>query len=135
MAALRTIPGFGPVVIATLLGELGNLAGYAHPQQATRMAGLNMVSDNSGKYQGKPHVAKRGRPQARMMVYQGALVAIAHEGPVRARYREFRARLAPKAALTALACKLLRIAWACFRHQVQYDAARAFSRSPAAAAA
>ncbi|AEJ40296.1 Transposase domain protein [Sulfobacillus acidophilus TPY] len=72
---LKTIPGFGPVVIATLLGELGNLADYAHPQQAVRMAGLNVVSDNSGKHQGKTHLAKRGRPQARYVLYQAALVA------------------------------------------------------------
>ena len=39
VAALRTIPGFDPVVIATLLGELGDIAGYARPQQAIRMAG------------------------------------------------------------------------------------------------
>jgi transposase len=124
--ALRAIPGFGPVIIATLLGELGNLAAYAHPQQAVRMAGLNVVSDNSGKYQGKSHVAKRGRPQARLMLYQAALGAIAHEGPARARYRELRERLAPKAALMALACKLLRVAWACLRHHAPYDAGRAF---------
>jgi hypothetical protein len=61
--ALRAIPGFGPVVIATLLGELGNLADYTHPQQAVRMAGLNGVSDNSDQYQGKTPRAKRGRPQ------------------------------------------------------------------------
>ncbi|WP_020374159.1 transposase [Sulfobacillus thermosulfidooxidans] len=121
--------------MATLLGELGNLADYAHPQQAVRMAGLNVVSDNSGKYQGKTHLAKRGRPQVRQMLYQAALVAIAHDGPARARYRELQEHLAPKAALMALACKLLRIAWACLRHQVHYDAGRAFSRSTAAAAA
>ena len=69
------------------------------------------------------------------MLYQAALVAIAHEGPARARYRELHERLAAKAALMALACKLLRIAWACLRHQVHYDAGRAFSRSTAAAAA
>ena len=133
--ALRMIPGFGPVVTATLLGELGNLADYSHPQQAVRMAGLNVVSDASGKHQGKSHVAKRGRPQVRQVLYQAALVAIAHEGPARARYQELRQRLAPKAALMALACKLLRIAWACLRHQAHYDADRAFSRSTAAAAA
>ncbi|MCY0897536.1 MAG: IS110 family transposase [Firmicutes bacterium] len=132
---LREIPGFGPVIIATLLGELGNLADYAHPQQAVRMAGLNVVSDNSGKYQGQTHLAKRGRPQARQGLYQAAVVAIAHEGPARARYRELRERLAPKAALMALACKLLRIAWACLRHQVRYDARRAFPRSTAVIAA
>ena len=133
--ALRAIPGFGPVVMATLLGELGNLADYTHPQQVVRMAGLNVVSDASGKYQGKTHLAKRGRPQARQVLYQAALVAIAHEGPARARYRELRERLAPKAALMALACKLLRIAWACLRHQARYDARRAFSPSTTAAAA
>ncbi|NMP25267.1 IS110 family transposase, partial [Sulfobacillus sp. DSM 109850] len=77
----------------------------------------------------------RGKPQARQVLYQAALVAIAHEGPARARYRELRERLAPKAALIALACKLLRIAWACLRHRSHYDAERAFSRSTTAAAA
>ncbi|AEJ41658.1 transposase (03) [Sulfobacillus acidophilus TPY] len=133
--ALREIPGFGPVVMATLLGELGNLAHYAHPQQVVRMAGLNVVSDGSGKYQGKTHLAKRGRAQARQVAYQAAVAAIAHEGPARAYYHELRQRLAPKAALIALACKLLRIAWACWRHQTPYDAKRAFARTLTAAAA
>ncbi|AEJ40299.1 hypothetical protein TPY_2123 [Sulfobacillus acidophilus TPY] len=62
-------------------------------------------------------------------------MAMAHEGPARARYRELRERLAPKAALIALACKLLRIAWACVHHQTPYDARRAFARSLTAAVA
>ncbi|MCY0879682.1 MAG: IS110 family transposase [Firmicutes bacterium] len=133
--ALRAIPGFGPVVVATLLGAWGNLADYAHPQQVVRMAGLHGVSNASGKSQGKTHLAKRGRPQARQGWSQAALGAIAHEGPARARYRALRERLAPKAALIALACKLLRIAWACMRHQTAYDARRAFARPTTAPAA
>jgi len=134
-AYLQTIPGFGPVVIATLLGELGNLAAYAHPQQAVRMAGLNIVTASSGQYHGPSHLAKRGRPQARQVLYQAALVAVAHAGPVRDRFIELRTRLAPKAALMAIACKLLRVAWACLVHPVSFDAQRAFPATAAAPAA
>jgi transposase len=75
------------------------------------MAGLHGVSDGSGQYQGKIHLAKRGRAHARQVAYQAAVAAIAHDGPARGYYHELRQRLAPKAALIALACQRSRIAW------------------------
>ena len=78
---LYSIPGFGPQVIATLLGELGDLSRFADPRQAQKMPGLNRRA--------------------------------AHP-------------LAPKAAMVAVATKLLRVAWACMKHGQVYDAARLF---------
>lgn len=43
--------------------------------------------------------------------------------------------LAPKAAMVAVATKLLRVAWACMKHGQVYDAARLFPSGEAIAAA
>ena len=43
--------------------------------------------------------------------------------------------LAPKAAMVAVATKLLRVAWACMMHGQGYDAARLFPMGEVSAAA
>jgi transposase len=127
---LFSIPGFGPQVIATLLGELGDLSRFADPRQAQKMAGLNLTQISSGHHQGQTHIAKRGRPAARAVLYQAACVAVAKDPQWKAWYQSLTRRaahpLAPKAAMVAVATKLLRVAWACMKHGQGYDAARLF---------
>ena len=125
------IPGFGPQVIATLLGELGDLSRFADPRQAQKMAGLNLTQISSGHHQGQTHIAKRGRPAARAVLYQAACIAVAKDTQWKAWYQSLTRRmahpLAPKAAMVATATQLLRVAWACMKHGQAYDARHLFS--------
>jgi transposase len=127
---LRRIPGFGTQVIATLLGEIGDLTRFDDPRQAQKLAGLNLTQNSSGYRQGPTHIAKRGRPGARAILYQAACAAVAHNAQWKAWYQQLTCRavrpLAPKAALVAVATKLLRVAWACMKHREAYDATRLF---------
>ena len=136
---LYSIPGFGPQVIATLLGELGDLSRFADPRQAQKMAGLNLTQISSGHHQGQTHIAKRGRPAARAVLYQAACVAVAKDPQWKAWYHSLTRRaahpLAPKAAMVAVATKLLRVAWACMTHGQAYDARRLFATTEVVAAA
>ena len=129
-AILQEIPGFGPQVIATLLGELGDLTRFDDPRQPQKMAGLNLTQQSSGYHQGRTHIAKRGRAGARAILYQAACVAVTADAQWKAWYHQLTHRavhpLAPKAALVAVATKLLRVAWACMKHHAAYDPRRLF---------
>jgi transposase len=136
---LYRIPGCGPPVIATVLGEWGDWSRFADPRQAQKMAGLNLTQISSGPHQGQTHLAKRGRPAARAVLYQAACVAVAKDPQWKAWYPSLTRRaahpLAPKAAMVAVAPKLLRVAWACMKHGQEYDAARLFPTEEVTAAA
>lgn len=116
--------------MATVLGELGDLSRFTDPRQAQKMAGLNLTQISAGHHQGQTHIAKRGWPAARAVLYQAACVAVANDSQWQAWYRSLTRRAAhppaPKAAMVAVATKLLRVAWACMKHGQVYDAARFF---------
>jgi len=121
---LLTVPGFGPIMVATLVGEFGDLRDYRVARQLVKMAGLDLVEASSGERQGHRHISRRGRRYARQMLYLAALVA----GRVglsarRRRLVEDNHKPAPKAAI-ANACALLRIGHALVRDDVDFDAAR-----------
>ena len=103
------------------------------------MAGLNLTQSSSGHHQGQTHIAKRGRPAARAVLYQAACVAVAKDPQWKMWYQSLTRRaahpLAPKAAMVAVATKLLRVAWACMKHGQAYDAARLFPMGEVSAAA
>jgi transposase len=79
-----SIPGWGPVVTATVFGELGDLARFQDPRQALKMAGLNLTHESSGHHHGRTHISQRGRPGVRAVLYQAAAVAIANDPAWRA---------------------------------------------------
>ena len=103
------------------------------------MAGLNLTQISSGHHQGQTPMAKRGRPAARAVLYQAACVAVAKDPQWKAWYHALTRRaahpLAPKAAMVAVATKLLRVAWACAKHGNPYDAHRLFPTAEVIAAA
>ncbi len=59
-----SIPGFDPQVMATVLGELGDLSRFAARRQAQKIVGLNLAQIISGRRQCQTRIAKRGRPAA-----------------------------------------------------------------------
>jgi transposase len=132
---LLTVPGFGAIMVATLVGEFGDLRDYRVARQLIKMAGLDLVEDSSGERQGHHHISRRGRRYARQMLYMAALTAgrVALSGR-RRRLVEERNKPAPKAAI-ANACALLRIAHALVRDDVAFDAARHTARGEVAMAA
>ncbi len=101
---LRTVPGVGPVVSASLvalLPELGSLSRRA----IASLVGLAPFDDDSGNRQGERHI-KGGRKAVRDALYMAALSARYHNPPIAA----FANRLAgkkPKVILTACMRKLL----------------------------
>ena len=74
-----------------------------------------------------------------LTLYQAACVAVAKDPQWKAWYHALTRRaahpLAPKAAMVAVATKLLRVAWACMTHGQVYDARRPFATTEVVVAA
>lgn len=103
---LRTAPGVGPVVAATLIAELPEL-GRIDRRAIAALAGLAPISRDSGRRQGRRTIGG-GRPVVRAMLYIAAL----HASRCCPIFNAFRSRLAAagkpvKATIIATARKLL----------------------------
>jgi transposase len=103
---LRSVPGIGPVVSATLLAlvpELGRLG----PKQLAALVGVAPHARDSGTLRGKRTIWG-GRAAVRRVLYMGAVSAARANPVVRAFYERLVERGKPKkVALTACMHKLL----------------------------
>ena len=107
-AALRSVPGVGPVLSATLLAELPEL-GHLRRQALAALVGVAPLNRDSGTRRGRRSIWG-GRAQVRSVLYMAAVSAIRHNPAIRATYQRLRAAgKLPKVALTACMRKLLTI--------------------------
>ena len=103
---LCLVCGVGPQTALTLVAEFPEL-GRLTPRAAAKLAGLAPLSQDSGQWQGRRHVA-HGRASVRRALFQAALVAARHNEHLRPFYQRLRANgKPPKVALIAVARKLL----------------------------
>ena len=112
----------GPVTVATILGETGDLREYRNAEAVIKLAGLNLYTISSGAFKGKTRITKRGRPLLRRYLYLAALRLVKQGSPM----AEFRGRLLPTKAKPQIAVavcrKLLRVMVALVRDDVVFEA-------------
>lgn len=123
---LQTIPGVGPILAATLMGELGDLRAFEHPKQLAAFVGVAPVVRQSGSsLDARPHMSKRGNGRVRRMLYLGAMSAIRDKGPFAATYQHLLDEgKAPMSALGAIMRKLLVVCRGVLLANADYDPAR-----------
>src|SRR5262249_6566596 len=103
---LRSVPGVGRVMTATLLAELPEL-GKLNRKQIAALVGVAPLNRDSGTYRGK-RMIWGGRASVRAALYMAALVASRHNPAIRTFYERLcAAGKAKKLALTACMRKLL----------------------------
>jgi transposase len=103
---LRSVPGIGPVVSATLLAELPEL-GTLGAKQLAALVGVAPLNRDSGARRGTRAVWG-GRAGVRAALYMAALVGVRHNPALRAFHARLRAAgKPPKVALVACMRKLL----------------------------
>lgn len=111
---LRSIPGVGPVVARTLLGELPEL-GTLDRQAIAALVGLAPLNADSGTRAGKRRTWG-GRAPVRAALYMAAVAAVRCNPVIRALYARLKqAGKPPKVALVACMRKLLTTANAMVR--------------------
>ena len=74
---LKSIPGIGPILAATILGEIGCFDIFQKPTQLVAFAGIDPSVKESGNFKGsKNRMSKRGSTLLRRALYLAALAAI-----------------------------------------------------------
>jgi transposase len=124
---LRSVPGIGPTVTATLLAELPELGALGRKQIAA-LVGVAPLNRDSGTLRGKRSVWG-GRATVRAALYMATLVATRYNPVIRALYaRLLAAGKLKKVALTACMRKLLTLLNAMVKHQTRWTAPVALVR-------
>jgi transposase len=105
---LRSVPGIGPVVSATLLGDLPEL-GTLNRKQIAALVGVAPLNRDSGIFRGK-RSAWGGRAKVRAVLYMATLTATRYNAVIRGFYQRLcGAGKEKKVALVACMRKLLTI--------------------------
>ncbi|WP_078557131.1 IS110 family transposase [Bacillus alkalicellulosilyticus] len=72
------IEGISEISLAGILGESGDLSGFAHGNSLLRHAGLHLVEASSGKWKGQIVVSKRGRSRLRRFLFLTTLSLVSN---------------------------------------------------------
>ena len=106
VALLRSVPGVGPMLAATIVAQLPELGMLTH-KEISALVGVAPLNRDSGHWRGKRTIWG-GRPQVRAALYMSALVATQFNPLIRPFYLRLLASGKPKKlALTACMRKLL----------------------------
>lgn len=124
---LQTLPGIAAITALTILAEAGDLRRFRHHRQFLKYCGLDLAKSQSGQSKGHEVLSKRGNKRLRLAFWMAGLVAIhQRENVFRDRYERY-LRATPfdpdrkRKALTAVAAKMARVAYALVKHGSEYQ--------------
>ncbi len=124
---LRTIPGVGPSIAATLIAEIGDIERFSDFDQLLAYAGVHPAERSSGRKGSNPetawHMSKAGNSHLRAAAYRMAVVGVQHNPVIAA--HSARKRAAGKSKMNALGhCmrKALSLVWGVWRNGHDFDA-------------
>ncbi|WP_175989851.1 IS110 family transposase [Bacillus sp. Marseille-Q1617] len=111
--SMMAIKGVGPMTVVGFFAEIGDLSNYRDPRQIIKLAGLNLMINQSGKHKGQTTITKRGRRRLRTILYQVARPLAFHNKGFKALHNYYKHRrnnpLKGKQSYVALGRKLIKI--------------------------
>jgi len=73
---LETIPGIGPVLAASIIGQIGDINRFRNAKALVAFAGLDATVKVSGQFEGtRNRLSKRGSPVLRHSIWMAAVSA------------------------------------------------------------
>lgn len=124
---LRTIPGVGPAIVATLIAEIGDIRRFESLDKLIAYVGVHPAEKSSGQKGKDPEtswrMSKAGNAHLRTALYRMAVVGIQHNPLIRAHYARKRAQ--GKSKMNAVGhCmkKALAIVWGVWRSGTDFAA-------------
>ena len=127
---LLSIPGAGVVLMASVLGEMGDPLRFENPRQMSRMAGYNLVEDSSGKNKSGTCISKRGRKNLRCVLYKTALTMVAVNSEMKQLYGYLKTRennpLKKMQALVVVSKKILTMIFTLSKKKEYYNPEHVF---------
>ena len=125
---LLSVPGIGVLSCAVFLGELGNPEHFTHYKQIVKYSGYDPVEFDSGQRIGRKRISKKGRYLLRKYLYFMSMRVIQHSPYFREYYDRklackdrFGQVLQKKAALCAVAIKLIKVLFAILRDKRMFN--------------
>jgi len=120
---LLSLPGFGPVLAATFLSNIGgNLDGFDTVDRLAAVAGRAPVPYDSGRISGNLHRPRRFNRRLLRTCYLAALSSLKNSPSSRAFYdRKREEGKTHKQALIALARRRINVTWAMLRDHTPYQ--------------
>jgi transposase len=120
---LMSMPGFGPVLAATFLANIGgNLDGFDSVDRLASVAGLAPVPRDSGRISGNLHRPRRFNRRLLRTCYLAALSSLKNSPASRTYYDRKRGEgKSHKQALIALARRRINVLWAMLRDHTIYQ--------------
>lgn len=83
---VQTIPGLGFDTVVILICETNGFALIKNIRQLASYAGLDVTFNDSGKYQGKTRISKRGNTRIRQALFMPAMSAVSANAPIKRLY-------------------------------------------------
>lgn len=83
---VETLPGAGFETIIGIVCETNGFELFTSIRQLVSYAGLDVVCNQSGKFNGETRISKRGNARIRQMLYMPALSAIQHHRKIKKLY-------------------------------------------------
>ncbi len=117
---LCSLPGVAAILAMVVLAEGGNLRRFSHHRQFLKYCGLDLAKCQSGQFRGRETLSKRGNARLRMAFWMAAQRAVRMtENSFHDKYERY-TKQDPgnpdvrRKALTAVAAKMARVAYALF---------------------
>jgi transposase len=121
---IQSMPGFGPILGATLLVTAADLTAFPSAGHLAAAAGLVPVPNDSGRRSGNLHKPRRYSRPLRRVFYLSAQTSMMREGPSRDYYLKKRTHgRTHQQAVIALARRRVDVLWALLRDNRTYAAA------------
>lgn len=125
---LLEIKGIGITTVAGFIAEVGDITRFDNAKELQKLAGLELVSDDSGKHRGRKKISKRGRCKLRYLLFQAAISVVGKNEAFSEIHHYYTTReknpLKKMQSLIAVACKLIRVFYAVLTKGTSYDATK-----------
>ncbi|PAD65953.1 IS110 family transposase [Bacillus sp. 7586-K] len=125
VSQMLEITGIGRETVAGFYAEVGDLNEYSHPRQITKLAGLSLKENTSGKHKGRTKITKRGRKKLRALLFRASMILVAKNKAFKALHQYYTTRpdnpLKKMQSLIALCNKLIRILFSIGKKQFVFQ--------------
>ena len=119
---LLSIPGVSFISAATIIAETLGFAQFENAKQLTSYAGYDVVLRESGNYQGKTHISKKGNKHIRAVLHMPSMTAIRVNPSLKPFYNRLKpTKQKPLIALVAVQRKLLLLMYSLWKNEMYYD--------------
>jgi transposase len=127
VARVCEIPGLSPASLAAIIAEAGDLRRYASSSSLVKHAGMSPARNESGSFQGKTAISRRGRPALRLAAWRATWAVLRHCDVLTAKHAALTSRegnrLHDAQARAACAASLLRWIYSLIVHRTSWDPA------------